>query len=186
MHLRQDAAMALFEFVQQLNRAFAGIRSENSVWTIGQLSLTPNARSIVPGLAECNLQFRDPDQARIEDMRQCAFALVDDFNRQHAVQARISVHDESAQAVEMDATIQSALASASQRYVADGWRHMLSGAAHDAQVLAAYMPAGMLFIPSIGGISHDFAEDSRDDDIVLGCQVLAEAVLLLLASDRQG
>jgi N-carbamoyl-L-amino-acid hydrolase len=185
MHLRQDAAMALFEFVQQLNRAFTEIRGENSVWTIGLISLTPNARSIVPGLAECNLQFRDPDQARLEDMRQCAFALVDDFNHQHAVQARISVHDESAQAVKMDATIQSALASTAQRCAPESWRHMPSGAAHDAQVLAAHMPAGMLFIPSIGGISHDFAEDSREDDIVLGCQVLAEAVLQLLTGDAE-
>jgi N-carbamoyl-L-amino-acid hydrolase len=177
--------MALFEFVQQLNQDLDEIRGENSVWTIGLISLTPNARSIVPGLAECNLQFRDPEQSRLEDMRLCAFALVDDFNRQQAVQARISVHDESAQAVEMDDTIQSALASAAQRCVADDWRHMPSGAAHDAQVLAAHMPAGMLFIPSIGGISHDFAEDSHEDDIVLGCQVLAEAVLQLLDGEHQ-
>ena len=186
MHLRQDAAMALFEFMQQLNRAFTEIRGENSVWTIGQVSLTPNARSIVPGLVECNLQFRDPEQARVEDMRLCAFALVDNFNGQHTIQARISVHDESAQAVKMDETIQSALASAAQQCVPGGWRHMPSGAAHDAQVLATHLPAGMLFIPSIGGISHDFSEDSHEDDIVLGCQVLAEAVLQLLDGDRQG
>ena len=62
---------------------------------------------------------------------------------------------------------------------------MPSGAAHDAQVLAAHMPAGMLFIPSIGGISHDFAEDSREEDIVLGCQVLAQAALELLPGDRR-
>ena len=185
MHLRRDAAMALFEFTQQLNRAFTEIGGQNSVWTIGQISLTPNARSIVPGLAECNLQFRDPDQPRVEDMRRCAFAVVAEFNRQHAVQAHISVHDESARAVKMDTTIQLALAAAAQACVPGGWRHMPSGAAHDAQVLAAHMPAGMLFIPSIGGISHDFAEDSREEDIVLGCQVLAQAALELLPGDRR-
>ena len=57
---------------------------------------------------------------------------------------------------------------------------MPSGAAHDAQVLAAHLPSGMLFIPSIGGISHDFAENSTDSDIVLGCEVLAQAVVSLL------
>jgi beta-ureidopropionase / N-carbamoyl-L-amino-acid hydrolase len=56
---------------------------------------------------------------------------------------------------------------------------MPGGAAHDAQVLARYMPTGMLFIPSIGGVSHDFSEDSREQDIVLGCEVLAQAALLL-------
>jgi N-carbamoyl-L-amino-acid hydrolase len=43
----------------------------------------------------------------------------------------------------------------------------------------------MLFIPSIGGISHDFAEDSHRDDLILGCQVMATAVVDLLAS-REG
>jgi N-carbamoyl-L-amino-acid hydrolase len=57
---------------------------------------------------------------------------------------------------------------------------MPSGAAHDAQVLAAHMPAGMLFIPSIGGVSHDFSEDSHEADIVLGCEVLARAAVQLL------
>ena len=46
---------------------------------------------------------------------------------------------------------------------------MPSGAAHDAQILAPYLPAGMLFVPSIGGISRDFAENSREEGIALGC-----------------
>jgi len=180
MHLRRDAAMALFEFVRQLNEAFTGIGGENSVWTIGQLNLTPNARSIVPGLAEGNLQFRDPDQARVEAMSECAFALVEEFNRHHDVQASIYIHDESARAVDMDPAIQAALASAAELCAPGAWRYMPSGAAHDAQVLASHMPAGMLFIPSIGGVSHDFSEDSHEADIVLGCEVLARATVQLL------
>ena len=185
MHLRRDAAMALFEFVQQLNRAFTEIRGEHSVWTIGQLGLTPNAPSIVPGLAECNLQFRDPEQARVEQMQQRVFALVEEFNRSHTVMVDISVRDESARAVAMDTAIQAALALAAEQYTPGKWHHMPSGAAHDAQVLAAHMPAGMLFIPSIGGISHDFSEDSHEDDIVLGCEVLARATLRLLNGEHQ-
>ena len=180
MHLRQDAAMALFEFVQTLNLAFADIRGENSVWTIGRVELTPNAPSIVAGMAECNLQFRDPEQARIEKMQQCVFELIEGFNRKHQVSASISVRDESARAVAMDQSIQQALAQAADHRIPGCWRYMPSGAAHDAQVLAAHMPTGMLFIPSIGGISHDFSEDSREEDIVLGCEVLADAVVQLL------
>ena len=184
MHLRQDAAMALFEFVQDLNRAFSGIRGDHSVWTIGQLRLTPNAPSIVPGMAECNLQFRDPEQARVEAMQQCAFALVDEFNQKHALEARISLRDESARAVDMDENLQAALAQAAQRLAPGDWRHMPSGAAHDAQVLAAHLPTGMLFIPSIDGISHEFAEDSLEEDIVLGCEVLADAARHLLEGQQ--
>ena len=56
------------------------------------------------------------------------------------------------------------------------------GAFHDAGYVSASLPSAMLFIPSIGGISHYFAEDSRDEDIVLGCQVLADAVASVLAA----
>jgi N-carbamoyl-L-amino-acid hydrolase len=51
-----------------------------------------------------------------------------------------------------------------------------SGAGHDAMIVARYMPAAMMFIPSIGGISHDVTENTSDEDIVFGCEVLADAV----------
>jgi N-carbamoyl-L-amino-acid hydrolase len=59
---------------------------------------------------------------------------------------------------------------------------MPSGAGHDAQILAEMMPAGMLFVPSIGGISHHWTENTADEDIVLGAQVYADAVGRLLTS----
>ena len=58
---------------------------------------------------------------------------------------------------------------------------MPSGAFHDAGIVSARLPSAMLFIPSIGGISHDFAEDSREEDIVLGCQVMVDAAASILA-----
>jgi len=58
---------------------------------------------------------------------------------------------------------------------------MPSGAGHDAQILATIMPAGMLFVPSIGGISHHWAEDTKDEDLALGVQVLGEAARRYLA-----
>jgi len=59
---------------------------------------------------------------------------------------------------------------------------MPSAAAHDAQITAPHMPSAMLFIPSINGISHNFAEDSAHDDIVLGCQALAVAIESILTA----
>ena len=52
---------------------------------------------------------------------------------------------------------------------------MPSGAFHDASILATVMPAAMIFIPSVGGVSHDFSEDTALDDIVLGAQVFTDA-----------
>ena len=56
---------------------------------------------------------------------------------------------------------------------------LASGAGHDAMIAARYMPAAMMFIPSIGGVSHDITENTSDDDIVFGCEVLADAVSTL-------
>jgi len=81
----------------------------------------------------------------------------------------------------MDAGLQDHLARAAERHVPGRWQPMPSGAFHDAGFISASLPSAMLFIPSIGGISHDFAEDSRDEDIVLGCQVLADAAASILA-----
>ena len=59
---------------------------------------------------------------------------------------------------------------------------MPSGAGHDAQILAeVIMPLGMLFVPSIRGISHHYDEDTREADLVLGCQVFVDAAATLLA-----
>ena len=59
---------------------------------------------------------------------------------------------------------------------------MQSGALHDSQVLARRLPVGMLFVPSIGGISHHWTEDTKREDLELGCLVMGGAVELLLSS----
>jgi N-carbamoyl-L-amino-acid hydrolase len=57
---------------------------------------------------------------------------------------------------------------------------MPSGAGHDAQFLAPHLPTGMLFVPSIGGISHHWSENTSDADIALGARVYVEAAARLL------
>ena len=81
----------------------------------------------------------------------------------------------------MDVGFQAALERAAERHAPGLHQRMPSGAGHDAQQLARVMPAAMLFVPSIGGISHHWAEDTREEDIVLGCQVFADAVAEILA-----
>ena len=82
--------------------------------------------------------------------------------------------------VAMDQELQGHIAAAAERHVPGAWMHMLSGAGHDAQIIAPHLPAAMLFVPSIGGVSHDFSEDTAEADIVLGCQVTASAPASIL------
>jgi len=81
----------------------------------------------------------------------------------------------------MDGAIQQAIEVASVALAGGRSIRMPSGAGHDAQVLATIMPAGMLFVPSIGGISHHWTENTADADIVTGAEVFVEACRRLLA-----
>jgi len=76
--------------------------------------------------------------------------------------------------------LQQQIAAAAERHAPGAWVYMPSAAGHDPMVLSDHLPCAMLFVPSIGGISHDFAEDSHAADIVLGCQVLADAAAAIL------
>ena len=74
----------------------------------------------------------------------------------------------------------SSTCAAAERHAPGAWVHMPSAAGHDPMVLSDYLPCAMLFVPSRGGISHDFAEDTDEADIVLGCQVLADTAASIL------
>jgi N-carbamoyl-L-amino-acid hydrolase len=80
----------------------------------------------------------------------------------------------------MDPAFQDALEAASAELAGGKSLRMPSGAGHDAQVLATIMPAGMMFVPSIGGISHHWSENTADADIVTGASVFVETCRKLL------
>jgi N-carbamoyl-L-amino-acid hydrolase len=80
----------------------------------------------------------------------------------------------------MDSRFQEAIEAASAAFAGGRSIRMPSGAGHDAQVLATIMPAAMLFVPSIGGISHHWNENTSDSDIVTGAQVYVDACRRIL------
>ena len=84
----------------------------------------------------------------------------------------------------MDNSIQSALETAASLHAPNKFIRMPSGAGHDAQIVARHLPAGMMFVPSIGGISHHWTENTSDEDIVLGARVYAQAVAEILLPNK--
>lgn len=180
MSRRRDASSALYELAHRINQEFPKAAAERSVWTMGRARIEPNATSIVPGYAELELQFRDASQAPLDAFERIAERLVAELNARDGVKIEALRARAPIAPTRMDETLQEHLATAAARHAPGKWTRMPSGAFHDAGIVAASLPAAMLFIPSIGGISHDFAEDSRDEDIVLGCQVLADAAASIL------
>ena len=185
MASRRDASAALYELAHRINQEFPKAAAERSVWTMGRLRVEPNATSIVPGYADLDLQFRDPTEAPLEAFEAIVARLVAEINARGGVAVEAIPARAPIAPTHMDPGLQAHLESAAECHAPGSWQRMPSGAFHDAGIVSACIPSAMLFIPSIGGISHDFAEDSRDEDIVLGCQVLADAAASILAAANE-
>jgi N-carbamoyl-L-amino-acid hydrolase len=151
-----------------------------TVWTTGRISLDPDAPNIVPGSAEMLFQIRDDDPEVIVRLEQSLQDLTAEVGRKCRCSFEVKRIRTGAPAL-MDGRFQQTIEDASKTFAAGKSVRMPSGAGHDAQVLATVMPAGMLFIPSIGGISHHWNENTDDADIVLGAEVFVEACRRLLA-----
>jgi N-carbamoyl-L-amino-acid hydrolase len=180
MNVRKDAGLALARFCVAIDDRFPASCGPRTVWTTGRIVLDPGAPSIIPGHAEMLFQMRDDDPGVIDRLE----TLLHDMAAEASAQGRCTVTVErlrtGAPAL-MDAAFQQAIEAASTAFAGARSIRMPSGAGHDAQVLATIMPAGMLFVPSIGGVSHHWTENTEDADIVTGAEVFVDACHRLLA-----
>ncbi|SNB76528.1 N-carbamoyl-L-amino-acid hydrolase [Arboricoccus pini] len=177
---RKDAGLAAVRLLAAIDREFPKVCGRRSTWTTGRITLSPGAPSIIPGEANILFQFRDVEMAVLERMEECLVRLVQESNRNERTEAFLEVIDKAIPAV-CDPAMMTALEAAAREHAPDAWQFMPSGAGHDSQNLARIMPAAMLFTPSIGGISHHWAEDTKEEDLALCCQILATAAERFLA-----
>jgi N-carbamoyl-L-amino-acid hydrolase len=183
MAIRKDAGLALARFCVAIDEGFPKLCGPRTVWTTGRITLDPGAPSIIPGAAEMLFQIRDDDPAVIARLE----AKLDSMAAEVTARGPCSVVVERLRTgapAMMDATFQQAIEAASAKFANGKSIRMPSGAGHDAQVLAAIMPSGMLFVPSIGGISHHWSENTADEDIVTGADVFVETCRRLLTQAR--
>jgi N-carbamoyl-L-amino-acid hydrolase len=181
MHLRRDAFQGLVAFTTRINAALSAVATPATVWTIGQVRLHPGASSIVPGQATFSIQWRDGDSARLAAME----AIIRDTAAQVATEHDLALEFGEMiglEPVAMNARLQAGLRSAAEVNAPGMWRSMPSGALHDATSVSRLMPTAMLFVPSTGGISHAFEEDTDEADLVTGLNVMARAVAALEAA----
>ena len=169
---RRDAGRAAVRLLYWLDQEFPRHCGPRTVWTAGRIAVTPGAASIIPGTAEVLFQFRDLDTEVLERLDGVLRRGVMELNRTDRCEARLEVLSQSRPAL-CDPQLQEALAEAAEELAPGRWQHMPSGAGHDAQYMARQMPAAMLFVPSIGGISHHWAEDTSPEDLAMGLMVLA-------------
>jgi beta-ureidopropionase / N-carbamoyl-L-amino-acid hydrolase len=174
MMRRKDAGVAMVQLATRIHDRFPEIAGPRTVWTIGRMLIEPNAPSVIPGRAEMQVQFRDADPERLALLERALHDLVGDAKQAGPCHVEIEPTARS-EPRPMDPSFLAQIEMAAERHAAGMHMRLPSAAGHDAAVLSYRMPAGMMFIPSIGGVSHHWSEDSKEDDIVLGAQVFADA-----------
>jgi N-carbamoyl-L-amino-acid hydrolase len=178
MAVRKDAFQAVSAFNSLLNDRLRNVVTPSTVWTIGHVSLHPNASSIVPGKAVFSMQWRDGDSDRLSRMEAIIRETAEEVAQTRGMELSFGPML-GLEPVAMDARLRDALAEAAETVAPGKWRKMPSGALHDATNVARLMPVAMLFAPSINGISHAFEEDTAEDDLVAAVEVLGRAVAAL-------
>jgi N-carbamoyl-L-amino-acid hydrolase len=167
------AAAKLIEAVQDVVTREPG----RQVGTVGQLEVSPNAVNVVPGLVKLSVELRDLSAEKIARLGEEIQKREQEIATQTATEIsfkRISHDPPALTDPKLQSTIESAAAGLGLKTM-----RMPSGAGHDAQMVAKIAPIGMIFVPSVGGISHSPKEFSRWHDCANGANVLLQTILLM-------
>jgi N-carbamoyl-L-amino-acid hydrolase len=171
---RQDALVAASQLTVAVRDAVNAVPGRQ-VGTVGQLNVDPNAPNVIPGTVRMTIELRDLSTdklaAIIADIRQRAKAIASNTKTTIAI-TDLSRNPPALATEDVQRAIERASKSAGLSH-----RRQPSGAGHDAQMMAQLGPMGMIFVPSIGGISHSPRELTSWQDCANGANVLLRAVM---------
>lgn len=180
MALRRDAFAGAAEAAVALERLARESPSGSTVATVGIVHARPGAINVIPGEAELHVDIRDHDPGARAAVVDAFLAAVEALAARRGLEVEVGTitRDDPAvcSPVVVDA-VRDACDELGQPYL-----DVISGAYHDAMVLGAHVPIGMIFVPSVGGISHSPLEFTAPDDIDRGVRVLAGALRRLAGS----
>jgi N-carbamoyl-L-amino-acid hydrolase len=174
MNNRQDALLAAAKLIEAVNRVVTSMPGRQ-VGTVGRIQALPGAPNVIPGKVVLSLELRDLDAAKI----QMLFEKIKTEAGQIAQTSKVTFDFKEINVnipAPTDVRIRG-LIGESAKELGLSTKQMPSGAGHDAQDMARLAPVGMIFIPSVGGISHSPKEFSRPQDIANGANVLLHTVL---------
>ena len=176
MNQRQDALLAGARFIEAVNRIVNSIPGRQ-VGTVGRIQALPGAPNVIPGKVILSLELRDLEGAKINLLYQKIYAEAQQIARESKTKFDFKEINVNIPAP-TDSRIRQ-LINDSAKELGLTTRSMPSGAGHDAQDMARLTSVGMIFVPSVGGISHSPREFSRPQDIANGANVLLHALLKL-------
>ena len=170
MYLRDDALVKAAKLITRCSEV-APMVDRDMVITVGHIEVTPNAMNVVPGKVELTLELRAADEKSIEK----AYRMLMEEFKDIIVSSQLI---QAEPAYKMDKDVMAAIQTASKNLGLSS-RVMVSGAGHDTMSLAQITRPGMIFVPSVGGISHSNQEWTEWEDVENGGNVLLQTLLLL-------
>lgn len=180
---RRDALVAASQIVLAV-REIATSEPGAQVGTVGQLSLKPNAPNVVPGEVAFTVEFRDLDGVKVARLGETLKKRCAEIGKSTQTEVDVvftSRHEGARATPAIQAAVERAATSLGLKTM-----RLPSGAGHDAQAIATLGPMGMIFVPSVAGISHSPRESSKWNEIAQGADVLLATILDLDAMDTLG
>lgn len=177
---RQDALLAAADLVRAV-REVVTARAGRQVGTVGRLDVTPNSPNVIPGNVSLSVELRDLAEPALEELAREIRARAAAIAAATRTDISMTLASRNPPAL-AHAGMQRAVERAADARRLDA-RRLPSGAGHDAQMIAALCPMGMIFVPSIGGISHSPLERTTWEDCARGAAVLLGSILEIDSRD---
>jgi len=181
MSMRHDAGYAAAEIATFARRLALEV-GPPQVATVGSLRLHPDLVNVVAAEARLTVDLRNTDEAQLHDAEHRLVTFLRQLSEDEGVQISSRPLAQFAP-VAFDSRVVELVEATAQR-LGHSTRRLPSGAGHDAQMLARVCPSGMVFVPSVAGISHNPAEYTAPDDLVAGANVLLQVVMALADDDE--
>jgi N-carbamoyl-L-amino-acid hydrolase len=175
MNLRNDALLSAAELVITVNRVVTSVPGFQ-VGTVGKIRAEPGVPNVIPGKVEMSLELRDLSKAKVDDLFKSIEEEAKAIAEKTGTTISFSPSETSTTPSLTDARVREAIVGSAEKLELS-YKLMPSGAGHDAQSMAKIGPIGMIFIPSVDGISHSPKEYSRPGDIENGANVLLHTIL---------
>jgi len=176
--LRHDAGRAAARAAAELRDLVQGVDAE-AVANIGSMQFHPGGVNVIPGRAQFTLEVRHLDERVLGEAVWAFGTRLERICLEEGCRAEVELLS-SVPPAPMDATVMEALEQACTELGRKPTK-LSSGAGHDAAVLSRHVPSGMLFVPSVGGVSHSPRETTSDEHLVLGARALLQGVRAVVA-----
>lgn len=176
MAMRADAGLAAARVVTFL-RDRVTRANRPTVATVGCMAFEPNAINVIPARATFTVDLRDPDEAHLIQEEEALAAYLKELAAAERVTIAVERLARSGPVAFDRGIVEMVEQAAARRGFST--RRMTSGAGQDAQMMARLCPTAMIFVPSIGGISHSAREFTQDADVAAGANVLLDVICRL-------